>query len=103
MPDPHVICHSNSKVARRLLSVSSEASQHLYWNHEQQLVHHTVTGCNMRCLPACVRVCASDLPSRWTGPVICWVLARSAAPNPRRLARCSRFLGVAPAVRPHRR
>jgi fumarylacetoacetase len=34
MKEPHNICKSNFK--------------NLYWNVRQQLVHHTVTGCNMR-------------------------------------------------------
>lgn len=34
MPSPAVVSRSNYK--------------HMYWNARQQLVHHTVTGCNMR-------------------------------------------------------
>ena len=34
MEAPHTVCQSNLK--------------HLYWSMAQQLVHHTVTGCNMQ-------------------------------------------------------
>lgn len=34
MPEAHVICRSNFR--------------HLYWSMAQQLVHHTVSGCNLR-------------------------------------------------------
>jgi fumarylacetoacetase len=35
MARPHVVCRSNAK--------------HLYWNVCQQVAHHTINGCNLRC------------------------------------------------------
>jgi len=34
--------------AEKASVVSRTNFRHMYWNHKQQLVHHTVTGCNMR-------------------------------------------------------
>jgi fumarylacetoacetase len=33
--DARIICHTNSK--------------YLYWSMAQQIAHHTITGCNLRC------------------------------------------------------
>ena len=33
--------------------VTNSNFRHMYWNHRQQLIHHTVTGCNMRAGDLC--------------------------------------------------
>lgn len=51
-PDPPPLSHSQVAIKNKSLPaghvVSRTNFKYLYWNVKQQLVHHTVTGCNMQ-------------------------------------------------------